>query len=194
MNFCGATLEPGLETVRKLHARNIDLGRRRNRRVRIELEAKLTARPSELHAMNASLYATRVRAAEPFDGPSTGIWVARVVPLIHAVDRQVLLIPVVADAQVVAVRRGVVPLRRVQQQLIEGVVHEIERCDMRPPDQPMAIARGPLPIRCAAIEIVRYAELTDQCRRTAREPASGTGASAICSMYRARICSGDVAR
>ncbi len=123
----------------------------------------------ELHAPDPPLHAAGERPAKAFERAAAGIGIARIDALVGAEDRQVFLVPAVADAQVVAIRRGVVPLRRMQQQLIQGAVHQIECGNVLGPWSRTALALAPRPVGGTGIEIVRNPEFADQRRRAARE-------------------------
>ena len=70
----------------------------------------------ELHAIQFALQRARTGPAKARHGAAVG--------LIKRVNRQVFLVPLVADARVVAVARAVVPLGGAEVQGVECVVHQ----------------------------------------------------------------------
>src|SRR5258708_22211108 len=98
------------ETVRELNTRNEHFGRAVDRRVGGEVEAKSARAAVEAGPEQAPLDASRPRAAETGDGAPAGVGIGRIILLVAGKNRQVFLVPTVADPGVVAGRGGRVPL------------------------------------------------------------------------------------
>src|SRR5690606_22594710 len=141
---CLAALDLDVITIRILQCRHEDF--RLTRAVRLVDETESAGLALELHLQRTARDGAGVRAYKPLQRAPSTVYVRWIDALIDAVDGQVFLIPAVANRLIVAVRGRVVPLRRIHEQLVERVVHEVERDDVLLPWTVGAVARIPCPI------------------------------------------------
>ncbi|MNL10717.1 hypothetical protein D3C87_1315250 [compost metagenome] len=156
-----------LDAVRIAPARDVDFRRLGDRRIHLDRRRQARRRHVEPHGRDHPLRALDIGPREAFQRTAARGGIIRRRLLIAREDRQVFLVPAVADAQVVRVGRGIVPLGRGQQQAVHRVIHGAQGLRMRAPDSGSALAPGPALERLAVVQVIGNAELADQGRSAA---------------------------
>src|SRR5208282_4077768 len=110
-------------SARVLNARHKDLGRAGSGRIAFEHELESAADTIEFHRARNTLCRPRVRSDEAGERAATAIDVRRIGLLVAREDTQIFLIPTVANSQIVAIGCSIVPLRTIDEQSIECIVH-----------------------------------------------------------------------
>ncbi len=147
-------------------SRGTDLGGRIDGFVGIEPQYEGAARAIKPHLLDSPLHIACERPAKSFHRAAARIGVSGIVLLVAREDRQIFLVPAVANAQVVSVRGGVVPLSRIEQQRIECIIHQTQQQAVLVPNCRVALTPGPSGKGSTFVKVVGDTELADQCGRT----------------------------